>query len=195
MDKTLTYAAFLGFDLISRGSLEHVVLEAKRKRKPSSGHEVLIFSDSTGQQVDFDLAGSEKDLVESLRVYLTPKTSSPATGPGRPKLGVVGREVSLLPRHWEWLSTQAGGTSATLRRLVDEARKASEGAETLKQAQNRTFQFMSAIAGNLPNYEEALRSLFRKDRKSFLQQIQDWSPDLRSYILEISERAFQTRGR
>ncbi|MFY0534142.1 DUF2239 family protein [Nannocystis pusilla] len=49
------------------------------------------------------------------------------TGPGRPKLGVVSREVSLLPRHWEWLERQPSGSR---RRCADSSRRRSGATRT-----------------------------------------------------------------
>jgi hypothetical protein len=47
----------------------------------------LIFHDQTGKQVDFDLRGSIREVLERV----APKPVR--TGPGRPRLGVTSREV------------------------------------------------------------------------------------------------------
>ena len=154
---------------------------------------LLVFSNTTGKVMDFDLSGSEKEVLKRLQVFTAPTEPevSTATGPGRPKLGVVAREVSLLPRHWEWLATQTGGASATLRRLVDEAKKTSQTKDLLKQAQETTYRFMSAIAGDLPHYEEALRALYAKDEKNFKAQIRDWPEDIKNALKKFSKPVFE----
>src|SRR5262245_7018554 len=99
-----TYTAFENTRLIAHGSLEEVVLKVKKKIKNAPEASLLIFSDSTGKEMDFDFRGSEKEVLQRLQIYLPNDTGpAPQSGPGRPKLGVVAREVSLLPRHWEWL--------------------------------------------------------------------------------------------
>lgn len=183
---TFNYTAFDVFKIISTGPLSTVALDVKRYLKSNHEARILIFSDSSGKQMDLDLSGSEKNVLERLKIYKSPELSSAPVGPGRPKLGVISREVSLLPRHWEWLSTQSGGASATLRRLIEDAKKSSSGREQIKNAQERVHQMMSAIAGNLTNYEEALRALYAKDKKRFLAFISDWPTDLRNYAKILS---------
>lgn len=107
-------------------------------------------------------------------------------GRGRPKLGVIGREVTLLPRHWEWLSAQPGGASVALRRLVDEARRSSAPARDARLAQERAYRVMSALAGDRPGYEEALRALFAGDRPRLEAHISDWPSDIREYTLHLA---------
>lgn len=188
-----TYTAFEGHKLLAQGRLDEVVLRVKQRSKADISSSILVFSDLTGKEMDFDLRGSEKEVLQRLQVYLSHAGETPAasTGPGRPKLGVVAREVSLLPRHWEWLSTQSGGASATLRRLIEEAKKNSSGKELLKQAQERTHRFMSSIAGNLPHYEEALRALYAKDKKKFREQIADWPSDVRECTKRMATPVFE----
>ncbi|HKQ30957.1 MAG TPA: DUF2239 family protein, partial [Burkholderiales bacterium] len=113
-----------------------------------------------------------------------------SAGPGRPKLGVVSREVSLLPRHWEWLVAQSGGASAVLRRLVEEARKKSTAGDTVKQAQERTYSFMSVIAGDYEGYEEALRALYRRNKKDFLTHVRKWPTDVKSHAMKLARKVF-----
>ncbi len=185
---SLQYTAFEGEKLLSSGSLDQVALKVKKRLKANQAASILIFSDSTGKQMDLDLRGSDSEILERMKIYLSPKSSEQTTtGPGRPKLGVVSREISLLPRHWEWLATQPGGASVTLRKLVDEARKSSEGKESAKVIQERTYQFMSVLAGNLPNYEEALRALYAKDKKKFQAMIRDWPVDVRDHSKNLSD--------
>src|SRR4051794_37476416 len=141
MDSAPTYTAFLGTRLIATGSLEHTVLRVKRRLDRGTDQPLLIFEDQTGVQVDFDWRGSPDDVLARLahHPYLARGAAEAAparTGPGRPKLGVVSREVSLLPRHWTWLGDQRGGASASLRRLVDEARHRDAGSSDARRARD-----------------------------------------------------------
>lgn len=191
-DEAQSYTAFDGHALVAQGRLEEVAIQVKRKARSRPSASILVFSDSTGKQMDFDLRGSDADVLQRLQVYLTPEEAGPpaAPGPGRPKLGVVGREVSLLPRHWEWLSTQAGGASATLRRLVEDARKTSSGRDRAKKAQERAHRFMSSLAGDLPGFEEALRALYAGDKAKFRTRIGAWPRDVRAHAMQLAEGAF-----
>jgi len=192
-DQSATYTAFEGEKLLTRGPLDKVVLKVKQRIKTKTDAAVLVFSDLTGKEMDFDLRGSDQEVLHRLEVYRTPipaKSIAPP-GPGRPKLGVVAREISLLPRHWEWLATQTGGASATLRRLIEEARKNSASKDQPKQAQERTYQFMFSIAGNFTGYEEALRALYAKDSKKFSDLTRDWPKDIREHLKMLSLPVFE----
>jgi uncharacterized protein len=186
-----SYTAFIGHKLLAHGPLEKVVLKVKHQSEENPTATVLVFSDSTGKQMDFDLSGTEKDILKRLNVYIDTNEPVSQSGPGRPKLGVVSREISLLPRHWEWLSNQPGGASVTLRRLVDETRKQSTGKEQIKKAQERTYTFLSSIAGNLSNYEEALRALFAKNAKGFEANISEWPKDIKSHARKLAAPALE----
>jgi len=173
-----THTAFLGWKRIATGSLAEVLTRTKMTLDNENPAEMpLIFEDQTGKQVDFDLRGS----IEAVLERAIPKPER--TGPGRPRLGVTSREVSLLPRHWEWLETQKGGASATLRRLVDEGRKRDGGESEIRAAIEATGRIMSAIGGNLPGFEEAYRALYARDGDKLAQLMQDWPHDLREYLL------------
>lgn len=177
----LTYVVFCGWTRIAIGSLE-VVLRAIKAGEAVGMPEgtLLIFENQTGRQVDFDLRGTVEDVIGRA----LPKP--PRTGPGRPKLGVVAREISLLPRHWEWLETQPNGASAAIRRLVDDARRADGGESQTRMAIAATGRFMSAMAGNLPGFEEACRALYAGNRERLAQLIHEWPPNVRDYILQNS---------
>ncbi len=179
----LHYTAFAGDRLIATGSLRHVLLETKARLDGGEAATVLLFEDETGRQVDFNFQGSAEDVISRV---LPPKRS----GPGRPRLGVVSREVSLLPRHWEWLEQQPNGISAALRRLVDEARKREPAAERARRARDATGRFMSAMAGNLSGYEEASRALYAGDESRFRDLIRDWPADVREHAVELSRASF-----
>ena len=136
---------------------------------------VAVFDVATGKCVDLDLTGDEDAVVERI-------SGGIKRGRGRPKLGVVSREISLLPRHWSWLSTQRGGASAALRRLVEQARKAEGVDSKARQAIDRTHAFLWNIGGDLPGFEEATRALFRVDLDSFDEAIADWPPDVVEHV-------------
>lgn len=184
MDGRITYTAFVGDRRVAQGDLEALLPAVKPLFDRDAGTPLLIFQDQTGRQEDFDLRGS---LAEVLARVSTPP---PRPGPGRPKLGVVSREVSLLPRHWAWLQERQGGASATLRRLVDQARKDEPGKDGARQAKEATYRFMTALAGNYPDYEEATRALYAGDKTGFEQRIAPWPVDVRDHALRMAEGAF-----
>ncbi len=187
---TQTYTAFNGHRLLTHGELIKVALKVKHKLKVDPHSCVLIFSDLTGIQMDLDLRGTDKEIEQRLKIFVADKNTTSVQGRGRPKLGVVAREISLLPRHWEWLASQSTGASATIRWLIEDARKKTSGRETIRQAQERTYKFMTAIGGNLPGYEEALRALYAKDEKRFHKQLSEWPKHIKDHVLKLSAAAF-----
>lgn len=185
-----SYTLFDGFQILACGSLEEVTLVAKRHLRSSPHSQLLAFSDQTGQQMDLDIRGSSKEIKERLKIF-SPSAPVQRSGAGRPKLGVIAREVSLLPAHWEWLANQAGGASSAIRKLIDEKLKGpSAEREKLKFVQEVTYKVLSALAGNLPNFEDAIRYLYRRDRKQFESKMKDWPKDVRMYALKLSESVF-----
>lgn len=182
MDREATYAAFAGARRIALGSLRDVLPVLKRRFDGDGSETVLVFDTETGAQVDFDLRGSLADVLAREAPGQTP-------GPGRPRLGVVSREVSLLPRHWDWLEQQPNGISAALRRLVEQARKMESGEDRARRIRAALSRFLTAIAGNRPNFEEATRSLFAGDEKQFEQLVQRWPRDIREYAVERAREA------
>jgi len=176
-----SYSAFSGVRLIAFGGLADVLGAAKAYVDTTEDPQLLIFEDRTGRQVDFDFRGSLEEVLA--RALPRPER----TGPGRPKLGVVSREVSLLPRHWDWLESQPQGISAGLRRLVEEARKRNPGEERARKGREALNKFITAIAGNLPNFEEATRALFAPDNARFEELIADWPEDIRAHSLRVLE--------
>lgn len=179
-----TYAAFVGPRLLAWGELGVVLRAAKAQFDRDNGAALLVFDDRTGRQRDYDLRG-EPDAVVA-RAMPAPLPA----GRGRPKLGVVSREVTLLPRHWEWLEEQPNGISAALRRLVDEARKREPGEARARQARDAAHAFMTAIAGDRPGFEEALRALYAKDRERFERKIARWPGDIRRHVERLAEASF-----
>jgi len=186
MDTESHYTAFVGRRRVAWGDLRTVLLSAKDRHDKGNHALMLVFEDRTGQQVDFDLSGSK----EAVLARALPTRS----GPGRPKLGVVSREVSLLPRHWEWLEQQPHGLSGALRRLVDEARKHAPLAEQARLAREAASKVMWSIAGDLPNFEEASRALFAHDRERFNALVQRWPSHVRDYVKERAAPSFLVPG-
>jgi hypothetical protein len=179
--QTGNLTAFAGSRLIARGDLAAVVSAAHANRDASP----LIFDDATGRIIEFDLRGSVEEVLARLPAPTAP--SKPARG--RPKLGVTAREVTLLPRHWDWLASQSGGASAALRRLVDQARRETVDADARREAQEVTYRVMTTLAGDLPGYEEATRALFANDRTRFDQLTASWHADIGDYVRELNARA------
>jgi hypothetical protein len=181
--------AFAGSRLLVRGPLIDVALAVKAAETGGTGP-ILTFDDATGKLVDFDLRGGTAEIVSRLaargREVKAPKAEGETRGRGRPKLGVVAREVTLLPRHWEWLAAQPGGASQALRRLVEEARKDGDKGRA-KAAQERAYRFMSAMAGDLAGFEEASRALFAGDKEKFAAQAAGWPEDVRTHVLRLAE--------
>ena len=169
---------------IASGDLHEVARATKEFIDSNPTSSVLIF-DANSELVEIDFRGSAKDVLERIRKAQaqTPATENEVKpGPGRPKLGVVSKEVTLLPRHWEWLATQPGGASVTIRRLVDAARKQGDEPDRARRAREIAYRFMSAMAGNEVNFEEASRALFAGDEKRLADLIQGWPVDLRNHI-------------
>ncbi|RKP51428.1 DUF2239 family protein [Cohnella endophytica] len=187
--------AFLGVGAVASGSLHQVVSTVKDSLDDRDLTQLLIFDDSTGKQIDVDLRGQTDDVLKRLGEQFgdlpdTEVDHEPTRRVGRPKLGVVSGEVTLLPRHWDWLKGQPGGASVTLRKLVDEARRAGGKESKVREAQEATYHFMTAMAGNFPQYEEALRELYAGDLDRFYDFIDDWAPDIRNHIKRLAANAF-----
>ena len=192
--------AFVGDRLLLAGTLLDVAQAVKREVEAGRDESVLTFDDATGRVIDIYIRGEQPEFLAHLSRSATrlgapalasgamPVATEPAQprGRGRPKLGVIGREVTLLSRHWEWLSAQPGGASVALRRLVDEARRSSAPARDARLAQERAYRVMSALAGDRPGYEEALRALFAGDRERLEAQIAQWPADIRDYTLRMA---------
>lgn len=180
------YTAFAGPRLLSSGDLLTVAL-AVRAALDAGGESIVVFEDATGKTVDLDLRGTPDDVRARLSAAATPHEAAPEAeaakpGRGRPKLGVTAREVTLLPRHWDWLATQPGGASAVLRRLVEAARREGAEADAARRAQEAAYRVMSTLAGNLPGFEEATRAFFAGDQKQFHKLCEAWPRDVREYV-------------
>ena len=175
--------AFTGTDRLAHGPLTEVALAVKAALDRDPAASILTFDDATGRVIDLDLRGSDAEVLARLAPAAE---DQPARGRGRPKLGVVAREVTLLPRHWDWLSAQPGGASHALRRLVDEARRRDGGQSDTRTAQETAYRFMSAMAGNLPGFEEATRALFANDAARFVLHSATWPADIRDHAQKLA---------
>ena len=180
-----TFTAFHGLDQIAHGDLEAVAAAAHQ-----TSSQALIFDDQTGETIELDLRHGPQSAVAGFVARSPNSPAAPAKpGRGRPKLGVTAREVTLLPRHWDWLAAQPGGASAALRRLVEDARRAGDGTEVIRQRNAIVYRIMSVLAGNLPVFEEASRALFANDLQRLDTIIADWPSDVSAYILRTLRNA------
>lgn len=197
MDAVAIHActAFAGTRRLAGGPVRDVARAVKTHLDAHPETQVLVFDNTSAQPVEFDVRGSIEDVLARLE-RTAPAASEPADtetrprGPGRPKLGVIAREVTLLPRHWDWLAAQPGGASVTLRKLVEDARRAAEGADRRRAAQEATYRFMVAMAGNAAGFEEATRALFSADAAAFASLTQSWPADVRDFARELAHAAF-----
>jgi hypothetical protein len=182
----IQYAAFEGARKIADGPLVDVALRVKARGEAATSGGIQIF-DATGRVIDIDLRGSAADIENRLN----PKTSpAPPRGPGRPRLGVVAREVTLLPRHWDWLNAQPGGASVALRKLVDGARAGNADADRKRDARDSAYRFMSAMAGDQAGFEEAIRALYAGHRTNFEAHTSAWPRDIRDHAAKMADAAF-----
>jgi hypothetical protein len=187
--------AFAGDRRIACGPLDAVALAVKAAAEAQPQARILLFNAQTSEPIELDWRGSVEEVLGRLagRGACSPATAAPQpqpAGPGRPRLGVVAREVTLLPRHWAWLNCQPGGASVALRKLVEQARRASASADQVRQSQNATYQFMTAMAGDLDGYEDAARALFAGNRAQFEALLAAWPEDIRAHLAQLAGAAF-----
>ena len=182
--ETMQCTAFAGVRLIGTGSLGEVVGTTWKYLDGGGTEPVVIFDDETSNTVEIDFRGS---LEETLARLPSAPADTPERrpGPGRPKLGVVSREISLLPRHWEWLTTQPGGASVALRKLVEVARKENAGKDQARLRRDAAHRFMWAMAGDFEGFEEASRAFFAADYARFDQLIQAWPEGVRDHAKRL----------
>lgn len=203
-----SYTVFDGHHRIATGDLCAIAIASKRTMEDEAIGPVLIFDDATGRSFDINTRGSDAEVLQRLSGEATneigagrfptgslaiDRTESindrPDDGPrgrGRPQLGVVPREVTLLPRHWEWLATQPGGASVALRKLVEEARRTHADRDRIRRAHERANEFMSAMAGDFPGFEEGIRALFANDQAKFSELIAVWPVDVRDHATRLA---------
>ncbi len=176
--------AFAGPHRLVSGPAAEVAFAVRAAQARHADRAILVFDDATGQQVDFDLRGTDAEIVARLAPPEAPR------GPGRTRLGVIAREVTLLPRHWEWLAQQPGGASVALRRLVDAARAAHGPDDRGRQARQAADRFMVVLAGDLPGYEEAARALYAGDQARFETETAAWPGDVRDHARRLAQPGF-----
>ena len=179
----MSHTLFAGHHRVTSGSLATVALALKTHPRTDPAVALLVFDDQTGKQVDLDVSGSANEV----RARYTPVPADDAAprGPGRPRLGVVPREVTLLPHHWDWLNAQPGGASVTLRKLVEQARKAGAADERVRLAREATYRFLHAVGGDLPAFEEVTRALFAGDHERMEALMDTWPDDVRDYARRL----------
>jgi len=193
MQQASKILAFSAQNLIAEGTFGEVLQLIKNHIKHSDMVNILFFNGSDGRQIDIDLQASAGESGNGRGASIAASGSDqeiPAKkSRGRPKLGVVGREVTLLPRHWQWLDNQRGGASARLRRLIDQERKATAGDDMIRESQDSANRFMYAMAGNIPGFEEAVRALYARDKAGFEQETAAWPVDIRNCARGFAEGA------
>ncbi len=203
------FIAFEGPACLAQGPLADVALQVKAATEARPLARFMVFNARSSEILDFDHRGTADDMLARLALAypaaLTPTqplTETPEgdagddasvakSGPGRPKLGVVAREVTLLPRHWAWLAAQPGGASVALRKLVDQARKDCQTQDERRLSQEASYRFMSAMAGSLDGFEEAARALFAADRPRFEALIAPWPADIQTHLQQLAEAALK----
>lgn len=194
---TPSYTSFNGHKRIASGSLPVNALAVKHALASDVPSPLLTFCDQTGQVVEIDIRGSDAEMLARLppegcrlrgdeSALIDSGESGEPRGRGRPKLGVVAREVTLLPRHWDWLATQTGGASVTLRKLVDQARRANVDRDRQRRETECAYHFMSVMAGAMAGFEEASRALFANDAANFREQTEAWPIDVRDYVRRLA---------
>jgi hypothetical protein len=195
---TTSCTAFAGTKRIASGELQHVATAAKAVWDRDNWAQLLIFDDVTSNLIEVDFRGTPADVRNRIAgkvpdpepVREPEKPEGDPRRPGRPRLGVVGREVTLLPRHWDWLASQPGGASVALRKLVEQARLANRGPDRRRRAQEAAYRFLSAMAGNLPGFEEAIRALFGGKPERFDEMVEPWPVDVRDHAKRLAALAF-----
>lgn len=175
--------AFAGTALLAEGELVDVVKAVKATIDAGRAPSIALLDGATSYPIRIDFTGTEEEVLQRI-------AHAPARSPGRPKLGVVPREVTLLPRHWEWLSSQPGGASVALRKLVELASRDARGADTMRAARDAAYRFMHELMGDAPGFEEASRALFAGDGERFAGLVAQWPRDVRGHLLKLAGPAF-----
>lgn len=192
--------AFAGNRRVASEKLTEVAAKVKEIIDHGEQESINIFNDVTGEIIEIDFRGTIEDVLQRLEKSTVADEALSTTliadhntqrGPGRPKLGVVAREVTLLPRHWQWLSSQPGGASVALRKLVEEARRVNADRDKVRCAQEATYRFMHAMTGDMPGFEEATRALFAGDPQRFNDHINSWPADIKDYVHKLTAAVFQ----
>jgi hypothetical protein len=208
MEAQEMFYAFRGDQLLARGTIASVARALREAAGGQCKERLSLYVERTGAPTDIDVSGTEQEMLQRLADQFPkefeaegPDDSGARRGPGRPRLGVTSKEVSLLPRHWDWLKAQRGGASSTLRRLVEDARKKHATADFVRQRVEAAHRFLWDIAGNAPDFEEATRALFAHDFSEFERRIAAFPVDVQSVLLRYvgearaAEQAAQREGR
>ena len=187
MTDSHAFIAFEGNTMIGTGDLAAVALAARASAARGNDLPILVFDSATSESVELDLRGSEADVLRRLPTP-APAAEKPR-GPGRPKLGVTAREITLLPRHWDWLNRQPGGASVALRKLVEHSMRANADKDTVRTAQNAAYRFMSVMAGDRVGFEDAARALFAGDGATLRRISAQWPADISQHLLTLASAA------
>ncbi|RPJ03397.1 MAG: DUF2239 family protein [Spirochaetaceae bacterium] len=182
METNKTLTAFIGHKLFASGDIAEVLAAVKQYCDGKGTEQPLIFDDKTGKQIDFDLRGTLAEVLE--RVL----PEAPKSGPGRPKIGVTGKEITLMPRHWEWLEVQPQKASGTIRRLVETAMKNECNAGEARRRHEAAGKFMWSIAGNLDGFEEASRALYARNWGTLEKYTASWPKDIKTHLMKMLDR-------
>ncbi|MFT7579557.1 MAG: hypothetical protein ACI9MR_001223 [Myxococcota bacterium] len=180
------FTAFAGHTKVAAGSLADITTHAHAHLGEGHAERLLVFADAGGTAVDLDLSGTVAQAITRLAGHPIYGTAATAPRPGRPRLGVVSREISLLPRHWAWLSRQPRSASATLRRLIDDALRQGAGTEAARLGREHAHRFLWSMAGDLPGFEEVARTLDRGDLGAFEASMATWPEDVRTYAVTLA---------
>lgn len=182
---------------VASGSLADVAEKAKQYLLTRPDADVLIFDCVTSEQVEIDFRGSPETVRRRAEKVQGPDVeiqsdAGKKAGPGRPRLGVIAKEVTLLPQHWDWLNEQPGGASVTLRKLVEASIKKNSARDTIRRAQDAAYKFLVVTAGDRDQYEEVLRALYAQDLTKFSRLMMSWPKDLRDHALHLAEPSFRS---
>jgi uncharacterized protein len=193
-----TLVAFDRQSCVASGPSAAVVQKLKTLVDAGNCQSLLVFDAETSELVEIDFRGTPQEVLSRLDPPGDPlplgSDPSAKRGPGRPKLGVVGREVTLLPRHWEWLDLQPGGASVALRKLVETAKRSNQTQDRARQAQDSVYRFMSTMAGDLPGFEEALRAFYAKRPVEVRRIVAAWPEDIREHIGTLLDKVQAASG-
>ena len=196
------YMAFAANRCIASGDIKEVARKTKNIIDTDQQETILVFDGFTGEVIDIDFRGTLEDVLKKLETSsavmepaASPETLPSQRGPGRPKMGVVSREVTLLPRHWEWLNRQPGGASVALRKLVEEARRTYQKQDLIRQSREAAYRFVSTLAGNETGYEETIRALFAGNQERFTALTSEWPGDIAEYAQKLAHFSFENSDR
>jgi hypothetical protein len=175
--------AFAGTELLAKGELVAVVRAVKAALDGGTDRSIALLDAATSRPIEINFTGTEEEVLQRI-------PRAPVRSAGRPKLGVVPREVTLLPRHWEWLAKQPGGASVALRKLVEHASRDAREADTMRDARDAAYRFMHELMGDAAGFEEASRALFAGDGERFRSLVAEWPVGVREHLLELAGPAF-----